>query len=136
MWGDFILGLALAGQAPDEACLRLVTDLAQGASMTAAAVVAAPCADDQAPTPLRVRGGNDDLYASTPLKAGQVIRGVVGIAPPAVAPGQSLMVSTRVGPVTIERKVVALQAARPGGDFFVRTEDGKVFTASMPQEAR
>lgn len=52
-------------------------------------------------------------------------------AAPAVKPGEKLHVATRVGPVSIEREVLALQQGRPGRRMFVRAVDGTVFAAAL-----
>lgn len=48
---------------------------------------------------------------------------------PAISPGDHLRLVTVVGPVTIERDVEAVQAAERGDDVFVRSSDGRVFSA-------
>ena len=58
-----------------------------------------------------------------------------GFALPEVLAGDRVTLSTTVGPITVERQVVALQAAHKGANFFVRGSDGAVFIAS-PQDIR
>jgi hypothetical protein len=61
-------------------------------------------------------------------------------APPAFAmatirPGDRVIVSTRIGAVTIEREVTALQAAKLGEPLFVRADDGAVFVGLSSRRA-
>lgn len=48
---------------------------------------------------------------------------------PAVRTGDAVTLVARVGPVTIERNVIAMQAGTSGRALFVRSGDGKVFAA-------
>ncbi len=53
-----------------------------------------------------------------------------------VRPGQILYLLVVSGPVTIERKVQALQAARPGQRVFVETGDGEIVSARYQEALR
>ena len=48
---------------------------------------------------------------------------------PAVVAGDSVLLTASIGRAVVSRSVTALQTARPGQRFFVRTADGTIFVA-------
>ena len=68
------------------------------------------------------------LPAGTPL-------GRLSVAEaPAVGAGDKLTLVSTVGPVRIQRAVVALQPGRNGGRVFVKAADGEVLSAPVAAE--
>ncbi|MGK6317915.1 flagella basal body P-ring formation protein FlgA [Sphingomonas sp. DT-204] len=55
---------------------------------------------------------------------------------PAVRKGDALALVARIGPVTIERNVTAMQAGTGGRALFVRSGDGQVFAARLSGAGR
>ncbi|HEX4695805.1 hypothetical protein [Sphingomonas sp.] len=55
---------------------------------------------------------------------------------PAIARGEAMTFAVRVGPVTVERPVAAMQPGRVGRRVFVRDTAGNVFSARLSETAR
>lgn len=72
------------------------------------------------------------LRASRAMAAGETVSRPPAFSLPTIATGQTVTVRASVGPVVVERDVTALQSARAGQRFFVRSTDGQVFTATAP----
>lgn len=72
------------------------------------------------------------LVAPPRPTSAKVINDMKPAMAPAVTKGQRLTLASHAGPVTIERPVTALQAARPVDQrIFVRTDDGEIFAAPI-----
>lgn len=79
-----------------------------------------------------------DRRAGLPRAAQDITTGTyLGAVLPAgdgVDRGAQLTLAARVGPVTIERTVIALQASTPGRRLFVRTGDGAVASLRLASD--
>jgi flagella basal body P-ring formation protein FlgA len=71
------------------------------------------------------------LIARRDLPAGTYLGAIKLPEALAATKGDDLVYRTAEGPVTVERKVVALQNGRSGGKIFVRTEDGRVLVSTL-----
>ena len=80
---------------------------------------------------LRYDAAAGAFFARRAIAAGAYL-GPVKLATGAGAKkGAELVYRTAEGPVVVERKVVALQPARPGRRVFVRTDDGRVLVSTL-----
>jgi flagella basal body P-ring formation protein FlgA len=64
-----------------------------------------------------------------PIAAGEIVPVFPEFGADIVRPGQELHIVIASGSVRIDRRVEAMQAARPGQKLFVRDGDGKIFSA-------
>lgn len=113
------------------ACAAIAQPVAQGAAIKPADIVAVPCEATEAGAPLRFDRRASAIRASAPLPAGTRLGRVVLSAAPDVDKGDELTLVSAVGPVRVERQVVALQAGRSGGRVFVRDAEGQVVAAPL-----
>lgn len=70
--------------------------------------------------------------AAVDLAPGDELGRVLVPERPPVLAGDRLAVAARIGPVTVSREVMALQAGSTGRWLFVRDDHGKVFRVPMP----
>jgi len=120
----------VAASAQTGPCMRLTAPLAAGASPRAADLEPAPCGARVTPRAFYFDRGF--ARASHNLEAGTTVAALPTSAVAGVRPGDAILLFARVGPVAIERRVTAVQAAGAGQPVFVRGEDGEVFSA-MPE---
>lgn len=123
------VGSAEAGE-----CLRVVRPVASGETVVLADVSPTSC-EDGVERAFRIDPRWRTLTAVRDLQPGEVLSGAPSSTLAAVRPGDRLFLSIRVGPVTVEREVEAVQAARAGEAVFVRGADGRVFQAPAPEIA-
>jgi len=119
----------MAATAADAACLRALRAVTAGEVATAADFTAAPC--ERAGAALAYDRGLRVARLRRDVAAGEVVRGSSSMLS-AVRPGQSLTLQTRIGPVTVERKVEVVRPARGGERVLVKGADGRVFAAPAP----
>ena len=112
--------------APPLACRRLGTARHADEPVVEADLIPAPCTADR-PAELRFDRAGRRLVAKRDLSAGSYVGRVVVPLAPAVKRGDGLRLISRVGPVTIERAVTAMQGGNAGLPVFVRDPDGNVF---------
>jgi hypothetical protein len=125
---------AAAAERADRRCLELINPVAAGAIIDAEDVVAIECRDGEGAVGIAYDRIAAAPRAAADLAAGHYLgRVVLGPAGGADA-GAALTLASTIGPVRIERRVVALQPARQGGRLFVRTEDGEVLVAAIAAE--
>ena len=124
------VGSASTPAANDRGCRVTRVDLPAGAVVTTDDVVASACGPSD-----RALFGYDpavrSVVARHAVPAGTPLRAVRTAATAPVQPGQSLVLRTAIGPVTIERAVSAVQPARAGARLFARTQDGAVVAARV-----
>jgi hypothetical protein len=118
-----------------DACMKVARPVPYGSIASRRDLVAAPCGDGRAARPFLYDASVRGMRATRPLAVGEIIGAIPPFALPEVREGDSVTLSTTVGPITVERQVVALQAAHEGAEFFVRGGDGNVFVAS-PRDIR
>jgi Chaperone for flagella basal body P-ring formation len=114
-----------------EACKALTRPLAHDEAVVASDVETVPC--DRVPPEgmLRFDRRGGVLRAAAPLEAGAFLGRVALPAAAAVDAGDRLTLVATVGPVKVEREVVAMQPGRSGGRLFVRDEQGQVSSAPL-----
>ena len=121
------------------ACAATAQPVAQGAALQTADVVTVPCEATEVGAPVRFDRRASALRTSAPLPAGTRLGRLTLPAAPDVDKGDELTLLSTVGPVSVERQVVALQAGRSGGRVFVRDAEGQVVSAPLsvqPEAAR
>lgn len=102
--------------------------------MSAADLAPASCAE----SPLSAFAYDDTtgaLRSARDLRSGEAVARPPAFALAAIAPGQTVTIRASIGPVVVERDVVALQSARAGQNLFVRSADGQVFTVAAPRSS-
>jgi hypothetical protein len=138
--GDRLISVTLADDAPTAApqaasCLELLHPLAFGAVAAQSDFQPAPCVQLSDGAPLRYDRATRVMRATRDLGKGERLAAPRG-ALAEVRPGQKLIVTARVGPVTVERDVVAVQPARSGDAVFVKANDGEIFSAPRLEVGR
>lgn len=86
---------------------------------------------DGVPAMLRFDAGRQEVRARRAIAAGAPLGRLRLPQAPAVRTGDALTLVVREGPVTIERKVTAMQAGAGGRALFVRSGAGQVFAAPL-----
>jgi len=109
-------------------CMRVERALNSGDTPVSSDLAPAPCGDAVTATAFRYDAVARIQKASRDLRSGEVIAAVPSFTLANVAPGQRVSLRSRIGPVLIEREVVALQSAGPGQSIFVQGPDGEVFS--------
>lgn len=121
------------------ACAATAQPVAQDAALKTADIVTVPCEAREVGAPVRFDRRASAVRASAHLPAGTRLGRLALPAAPNVDRGDELTLLSRVGPVSVERQVVALQAGRSGGRVFVRDAEGQVVSAPLsvqPEVAR
>jgi flagella basal body P-ring formation protein FlgA len=90
-----------------------------------------PCEATKVGAPVRFDRRASALRASAPLPAGTRLGRLALSAAPDIDKGDELTLRSTVGPVSVERQVVALQPGRSGGRVFVRDAEGQVMSAPL-----
>ena len=132
------LALTLIGAAAAPAaasCKVLVVAKAANEPVYSDDTVAASCPAVQPASLLRYDGRRKLVLARGDLLPGAEL----GIAylplRPAVAAGDEVTLTASIGRAVVSRSAKALQTARPGQRFFVRTADGTIFVAPALRRA-
>jgi flagella basal body P-ring formation protein FlgA len=128
-----MLGSAAGGHTVVDSCRVLLTAKRAGEPIYSEDVALVACPDAQPSTLLRYDNRKRLIVARKDLAAGTDLGRAYLPARPAVAAGEPVRVTVAIGHVTISRRAEALQTARPGERFFVRTTDGKIFVAPAVQ---
>lgn len=113
-------------------CLMLRRALDAGDYLQPEAVAPVPCRDHAARLPLRFDRRVNAPRLSAPLAAGAYLGPLAVRGGPVIGAGTELRHVAHQGPVTIERRVNALQPSRMGQAVFVRTHDGAIFASHLP----
>lgn len=138
MWAAFLMAVAISRASPGTGaeCVRMLRPVGPGEAVTVADVEAVTCAVAKPERPFRLDPRWRVALAARSLIAGEVLAGPAASTLAAVRAGDVLFVIARAGPVTVERRVQAVQPARIGEPLFVRGEDGQVFRAPAPELIR
>jgi hypothetical protein len=116
-------------------CLQALAPVASGTVPVRGDFAAAPCGGERADA-LRYEAGSGMLRAVRDIAEGETIAAPPLSLLPDVRPGDTLYLVARAGAATVEREVVATQPGRRGRTIFVRTADGRVVSALLPEEGR
>ena len=115
-------------------CAQLLAPIGAGAVPLRSDFAPASCSESVAAFRYDRRIGA--ARAVRDVAAGEIVAAIPDALLADVRPGDALLVSSSVGPVTVERQVTAVQAGRRGRSFFARTSDGAVVPALLPEEPR
>lgn len=113
-------------------CARVTHTLVPGAFVSADDLTPAVCMSAAPKPAFRYDQPSHSIRAARSLAAGEIVTAVRSSMLPAIAPGQAFLISARVGPVTVERLVRAIQPCRAGQKVFVRGETSTVFAVDCP----
>lgn len=116
-------------------CLQAIAFMPAGTVPARGDFAEAPCAAGAKPA-LRYEPRLRAARAVRDIAAGETIAAVPGSMLPDVRPGDTLYLVARVGTAIVERAVTAAQPGRRGQALFVRTADGRIVRARLPEEMR
>jgi hypothetical protein len=114
-------------------CMRVENPLAEGDFAGADDLTTVSCGAEAAKPGFRYDEVSRLVRASRALEPGEVVPAVSPALLAGVRPGQRILLSTRIGAVTVDRQVEAVMAAPAGRPVFVRAEDGKIFAIPYPE---
>lgn len=117
-------------------CFVLAAPVAAGATLEAADAAPAPCRSDRTRRALRFEPESGTVVAVADLPAGTYVGRISLASAPHVAAGDQLTLVAVAGPVRIQRRVVAMQPGSPGRRLFVRTQDGEILAAPLPESGQ
>lgn len=127
--------LRLRRHAPGESCFALARPIPRGVALAAGDVAPTACRSGDRAARVRLDRAGGTVRAAEDLAEGAYLGPLTLPRPPAVRPGETVTLSSIAGPVRIDRSATALQPGRAGGRIFVRTEDGAVLAADVPERA-
>lgn len=119
-----------------ERCLKVTHDTLAGQIPSRADFTASDCANMAGDQPFRYEPNAGAVRTLRDLHAGEILAAAPLSMLAAIRPGQALYVASHVGPVIVERRVEAVQAAAAGHGLFVRSTDGAIFPAPAPDQPR
>jgi hypothetical protein len=111
--------------ANDKGCVRAVRPIAAGAVPSRDDFDLVPC-EAASPRSFRYEASLRTVRTVRAVAEGEVVRPWPDFGSDRIAAGQSLTLKAFIGPVSVEREVVAAQSALPGQHVFVRNSDGAV----------
>ena len=111
-------------------CVALSRPVAEGEALTVADVAAAPC-DKPERSHVRFDRTGSMTRAAADLPAGTPLGRLTLPEAAGVDRGDSLTLISTIGPVRIQRKVVAVQPGRAGSRIFVQDQEGQVLTVPL-----
>ena len=115
-----------AGTAP---CRITSETVAKNAVVDRSNTAPAACPDTPAEPKLRFDRRAGVARARVALDDGEAIGRPFLPEPPPILPGDRVLITARLGHVTVSRPATALQSARLGQSFFARGDDGRIFAA-------
>ena len=114
------------------ACMRVLKPIASGAAPRAGDLEPAPCGENRPRRAFAYDRTTRVARAARALSPGETIAAIPASSLAGVRAGDAYVVTARVGPVRIERHVVAVRSAQAGGRMFVVGDDGEVFATPQP----
>ena len=123
--------LVVAGNA---ACLQANVDLAAGAVVGTADFSPTACGRRRAAPWFAWSPGSRSVLALGPIAAGDIVPRFAGYATAVALAGDAVELRARSGPVTVARRVRALQSARTGETLLVRADDGEILSVPLAGE--
>jgi hypothetical protein len=119
--------------AVERPCLRALKAIAAGAIPLRSDFDARSCEGAARPA-LHYDARAQAVRADRDIAQGEDVAFVPASALPDLAPGAQLVLTSRVGPVTIRRQVAAAQPGRLGEAVFVRTPEGKLLSVPYGED--
>lgn len=127
----FIAGSRAADQIHDAKCFMTRYAIPRGEFINSDDLVDAPCDRNAVRVPIGLNRSLSAPYAAADLSAFSYVGSLKAPATHPVQAGTALHLRTVSGPVTIDRKVVAMQSGFPGNRIFVKTDDGIVIARRL-----
>lgn len=127
----FVVGPAEIGQTRDAKCFMTRHSVAMGEFISVGDLVGTPCDKSAARASIRINRSVSAPYAAADLPAFAYVGNLKVPTAEPVKAGTTMQLRTVSGPVTIERKVIALQSGFPGNRIFVQTDDGVVIARRL-----
>jgi hypothetical protein len=126
-----LLGLGLVSPAQDASghCLKALAAAAVDDAALSGDFSRVECPRPAPAAAFRYDRAQGASRVSRTIAKGEVVPMFPEFGGEEVRPGQQLFLVVLIGANRIERRVEALQAARPGERLFVRSESGQVFAA-------
>ncbi len=109
-----------------QTCMRATHSLIAGQVPSEDDLIPTDCGDVKPASVVRYDADLRSVRFARSIQPNEIIGSIPKDLMAAVTPGQRLYVSVKVGPVTVERVVEAMQPAKPGQSLFVRTADGQI----------
>lgn len=121
--------LSSTGQ-PPVACMEVIRPIAAGVALTADDVAPAVCPGSSVDRRVRYDRSMRLARSTRDLLPGDIIGRVPDFALARIRTGEIVRLRSQVGTVIVERKVMALQPGRTGKQFFVKADDGNIFSVT------
>lgn len=134
-----VMGVPLAALALTSSglgCFVAARDLPVGAVLTVDDVRPVACRTMSGRAPLRYDRVRGVAVVGTPVAAGHYLGRVMPTSKGRVEQGARLTLRATVGPVTVERAVVAMQPGRAGRRVFVRDAEGRIFAVMLAMDGQ
>lgn len=112
-------------------CYTARTDLPAGTYLDRDAVTEAACKAEGGDRRLGYDAGAGAAMVRGTIPAGTYLGRLRPDDRAPIASGKTMVLRTRIGPVTVERTVTSLQPGRHGKRLFVRTGDGKLLASRL-----
>lgn len=113
------------------ACVKMLEAVVANATPTPRSFSPAPC-NGEVRKALWFDAHDKVMRARRALRVGEVLAAPATSALAGVSSGDPLVIEAKVGPVRVQRRLLALQPARPGENLFARTADGSVIAIPYP----
>ncbi|HEX8232321.1 MAG TPA: hypothetical protein VF559_03110 [Caulobacteraceae bacterium] len=113
-----------------ETCIKAAVPLTEGDYVLPAMLEPAVCDPSSGSIRWIYSSADGRARAARGIAAGEVLPAPQALALADVRPGQPVRLRVNVGPVVLEREVLAAQAGSVGRPLFVRTAAGDVFSAA------
>ena len=115
-------------------CFQVQAPVEAGAIVDIASFRRVTCGDAHPRKAFRYDQAQRSVRASRMLGVGETVTALPDQLLANVIPGMPIYLTARVGPVTIERRLEALQSARPGQNLFARTVNGEIVSVPFTGE--
>lgn len=125
-----------SGQARFRGCVQAVKTVMAGTFPAASAFVDAPCPPRSVSAAFVYDAERRSAKVRRSIAEGEVVRRSAAMKDNSIQPGETMLLVSEAGPVRIERRVEALQAARKRQKLFVRTQDGDVLSVRLDEVLR
>ncbi len=112
-------------------CVVTRAPISAGAYLTKDDLGAARCRREAAGGLVSYDVAARSYFARQPIPTGTYLGRMPADPPSSAAEGTELVYRTKEGPIIVERDVIALQSGRAGRSIFVRTNEGKVLSATL-----
>lgn len=126
-------GTGLADPVP--ACRAVRVAHRAGEVVQESDTVLSGCAATRQASRLRYDVRKQEVRALVDLQPGDPLGHAWFSPAPVVSAGDQVRITAKLGHVVLSRVATALQSARPGQPYFVRSADGQIFVAPAPEKS-